>query len=69
MQMQDGCLVLFKRQRAGTEGAEVLVPPAAIVAIEPHRNGCYVYAGGHKFDVTHSHTEIAQAVNAAKRGG
>jgi hypothetical protein len=67
METMNGCLVLSKRQRSPIEGAEILVHPAAIVAIEPHRSGCYVYVGGHKFDVTHSHAEIAQAVEYAMR--
>jgi hypothetical protein len=59
-------LVLDKRQPAPDEGAEVLVSPDAIAALEPHRNGCYVYAAGQKWDVGHSHTEIAQSIRTAR---
>ena len=67
METMNGCLVLNKRQRSPTEGAEVFIFPDAITAIEPHRQGCYVYTGGQKFDVSHSHTEIAQAIADEKR--
>ncbi len=60
----DGLLVLSKRQPGF-----VLTPPAVIVAIEPHRHGCYVYVPGHRWDVAHAHTEIMQAVDAARAIG
>jgi len=46
-------------------GGAVRRPPIPI--IEPHRTGCYIYAGGHKWDVAHSHAEITQTVNTALR--
>ena len=67
METIDGFLVLSKRQPSSVEGGDVLIPPAAIVAIEPHRHGCYVYVAGHRWDVAHAHAEIMQAVDAARR--
>jgi len=64
----DGLLALSKRVKVDGEGAEILVAPDAIVAIDPHRNGCFVYAGGHKWDVAHAHTEIAQAIRTGRAG-
>ena len=68
MQVTNGFLVLLKRQPGGNEGRELLIAPQAISVIEPHRTGCYVYAMDHKWDVAHSHAEIAQAVSVAIRG-
>jgi Protein of unknown function (DUF1153) len=68
METISGFLVLSKRQPGFGEGGDVLIPPAAIVAIEPHRLGSYVYVAGYRWDVAHPHTEIMQAVDAARRG-
>jgi hypothetical protein len=66
IKLSEGMLVFDKRQPAQDEGAEVLIAPDAIAALEPHRNGCYVYAAGQKWDVGHSHTEIAQSIRTAR---
>ena len=69
METIGGFLVLSKRQPGFGEGGDVLIPPAAIVAVEPHRHGSYVYVSGHRWDVAHAHTEIMHAVDAARRAG
>ncbi len=46
METIGGFLVLSKRQPGFGEGGDVLIPPAAIVAVEPHRHGSYVYVSG-----------------------
>jgi hypothetical protein len=61
IRVQDGFLVLSRKPRPN-EVPEILVHPAAIAAVEPHRAGCYIYVSGHRFDVEHSHAEIAQIV-------
>ncbi len=65
METIDGFLVLSKRQPSFGEGGDVLIAPAAIVAIEPHRHGCYV--AGYRWDVAHAHAAIMQAVDAVRR--
>jgi hypothetical protein len=62
MEIIHGFLALNKRQRGANDSPEVFVHGMSISAVEPHRTGCYVYAGSQRFDVTHSHTEIMQAV-------
>lgn len=66
MQIVHGFLVMNKRQRGPADAPEVYVHAAMIDAVEPHRNGCFVYAGAQRFDVTHSHTEIMQAVEQVR---
>ena len=68
IKLVDGVVALSKREHAQGEGAEIFVVPETVAAVDPHRNGCYVYAAGHKWDVSHSHTEIIQAIRATRRG-
>lgn len=65
--IKNGMLVLYKRAVGPSTAAEIWVHPEQIAAIEPHRNGCYVYAAGQRWDVECSHVELAQTIADLRR--
>lgn len=69
MKTLHGFLVLQRQNRASSsESGEVLVRARAVTVIEPHKSGCYILVGDKRFDVAHSHIELAQAVAEAWGG-